>query len=106
MLNEKDKRVFSQFASSVQDRFPRARVWAFGSRARGDAAVESDLDVCVVLTKLDDSADKAITDIAWRVGFENDVIISTVTYSEDEFEKGPCSESPLVRNILTTGLPA
>ncbi|MEW6669395.1 MAG: nucleotidyltransferase domain-containing protein [Thermodesulfobacteriota bacterium] len=106
MLSEKDKRVFSQFASSVQDRFPRARVWAFGSRARGDAALESDLDVCVVVPELDDATDKAITDIAWEVGFENDVIISTVTYSDDEFEKGPCSESPLVREILTTGMPA
>jgi hypothetical protein len=45
-------------------------------------------------------------DIAWEVGFENDIVISTVTFSREEFENGPCSASPLVRNILKEGVAA
>jgi hypothetical protein len=45
-------------------------------------------------------------EIAWQVGFENDVVISTVTYSKEEFEDGPCSESGLVQNILGYGIAA
>ncbi len=106
MLSNKDKKNFRQFASMVRKKFPAAKIWAFGSRVRGDATVESDLDVCVVVDKLDDASDSAIMEIAWLIGFENDVIISTVTYSTEEFEDGPCSESGLVQNILAYGIAA
>ena len=106
MLSNKDKKLFNQFASMVRDKFLAAKVWAYGSRVRGDATVESDLDVCVVVDKLDDESDSAIIEIAWQIGFENDVIISTVTYSKEEFEDGPCSESGLVQNILGYGVAA
>jgi predicted nucleotidyltransferase len=106
MLTEKDEKVLSIFASLIRQRFSDARIWAFGSRTRGEATEESDLDVCVVVDRLDDSVDRAIMDIAWQVGFEHDVIISTVTYSQQEFEKGPCSESTLVQNVLNAGVAA
>jgi len=106
MLSNKDKKIFNQFASEVRKKFPAAKIWAYGSRVRGDATVESDLDVCVVVDKLDDESDSAIMEIAWQIGFENDVIISTVTYSRKEFEDGPCSESGLVQNILGYGIAA
>ncbi|MEJ2166743.1 MAG: hypothetical protein P8X90_14540 [Desulfobacterales bacterium] len=47
-----------------------------------------------------------IMEIAWQIGFEDDVVISTVTYSREEFEKGPCSESGLVQNIFGYGIAA
>lgn len=106
MLSGKDKHVFALFASRVREGFPGARIWAFGSRAKGHAAVESDLDVCVVVDVLDDVTDQAIMNIAWEIGFENDVVISTVTYSKHEFDEGPCSQSPLVQNILDAGVAA
>jgi len=106
MLSNKDKKTFYQFASKVRNKFPTAKIWAFGSRVSGDATVESDLDVCVVVDKLDHESDSVIMEIAWRIGFENDVIISTVTYSTEEFEDGPCSESGLVQNILGYGIAA
>ena len=106
MLSNKDKKIFNQFISEVRKKFPDARIWAFGSRVKGDATFESDLDVCVVVEKLDDESDSTIMNIAWQIGFENDSIISTVTYSKEEFEDGPCSESALVQNILDCGIAA
>ncbi len=106
MLSRRDKGVFALFSKRVRERFPDARIWAFGSRVKGDATEESDLDVCVVLDRLDDAIDQAIMNIAWEIGFENDVVISTVTYSKQEFDEGPCSESPLVQNILDAGVVA
>lgn len=106
MLSHRDKEIFDQFASMVRSKFPAAKIWAFGSRTRGDATVESDLDVCVVVDKLDDESDSAIMEIAWQIGFKNDVVISTVTFSKIEFEDGPCSKSGLVQNILDYGVAA
>ena len=106
MLSDKDKKIFIQFASKVRNKFPSAQIWAYGSRVRGDATAESDLDVCVVVDTLNDESDAAIMYIAWLIGFENDDILSTVTYSKEEFEDGPCAESGLVRNILNYGIAA
>ena len=104
MLSEKDKRILKQFSNAIRQKFPEARIWAFGSRTRGLAMAESDLDVCVVIERLDDDADRQIMEAAWEVGFENDMIISTVSYSAKEFDQGPCSESMLVENILNEGV--
>jgi predicted nucleotidyltransferase len=105
MIADRDRHILEIFAACVRQRFPEARIWAFGSRARGNATWESDLDVCVVLDVLSYEDRHAIWDIAWEVGFEHDMLISVVAYAKDEFERGPCSESPLVLTILREGVP-
>ncbi len=105
MIADRDRHILEIFAAGVRQHFPEARIWAFGSRARGDGTWESDLDVCVVVDELTYENRHAIWNIAWEVGFEHDVLISAVAYSKDEFEQGPCSESPLVLNILREGMP-
>jgi uncharacterized protein len=103
MIN-RDRQVLQEFAERVRLRFPEARVWAFGSRARGDAVRESDLDVCVVVDRLDEQRDREIIGIAWEVGFAHDVVISTVTFSQNEFVTGPLAVSPIVTSILHDGV--
>ncbi len=104
MIADWDRHILELFAARVRQHFPESRIWAFGSRARGDGTWESDLDVCVVVETLTYEDRHAIWDISWEVGFEHDVLISSVAYSQDEFEQGPCSESPLVLNILREGV--
>jgi len=106
MLSNKDKQILEEFSIAIRQQFPEARIWAFGSRTKGFAIAESDLDVCVVIRKLDDDADRQIIETAWKVGFENDIVISTVSYSAKEFDQGPCSESMFVDNILGEGIAA
>lgn len=106
MLSNADKRVLKEFSIAIRQQFPEARIWAFGSRTKGLAIEESDLDVCVVIEKLNDDADRHIMETAWKIGFENDIVISTVSYSSNEFDQGPCSESMLVENILGEGIAA
>ena len=106
MLSKKDNQVLREFSTAIRQQFPEARIWAFGSRAKGTAIDESDLDVCVVIKNLNDDTDTLIMETAWKIGFENDIVISTVSYSSKEFDEGPCSESMLVENILGEGIAA
>ncbi len=101
-----DRKILEILAKRIRDLYPTARVWAFGSRARGDATWESDFDVCIVLPQKDESAEAAIRDICWEIGFENDRVITTVIIDQRQFDDGPMSESTLVENILREGVPA
>ncbi len=103
MMKDEDKRLAQEFARRVQAKFPNAAIWVFGSRARGDAVPESDLDCMVVLDKPTRKDDQVIRDIAWEVGFENEVVITTVILDREEFEHGPMSQSTLVANVLREG---
>lgn len=106
MMSDQDRRILDQFTSLVRERFPDARIWAFGSRARGNATWESDFDICIVLNQVDQETDRLIRDIAWEVGFENERVITTVVFDFDQFENGPMSESTLVANVLQEGVAA
>jgi len=105
-MEDSDRRVLETFAARVRERFPAARVWAFGSRARGEGEWDSDFDVCVVLDEFNAAADQALSEIAWEVGFANDRVITIIPFSRDQFESGPSSESALVETIRREGVAA
>ena len=106
MMSEKDRKILNEFTACVRERFPEARIWAFGSRARGDAAWDSDFDIFIVLRQVNQDADRWIRNLAWEIGFGNERVITTVLINKEQFELGPMSESSLVANILLEGVSA
>ena len=106
MISQEDRKILNEFSSRIRKHFPKARIWSFGSRARGDATWDSDFDICIVLDRVDEDTNLFVRDIAWEVGFENERVITTVVLDSEQFEKGPMSESTLVQNILQEGIAA
>ena len=105
MIDPSDRQILDLFARQVRARFPEAQIWAYGSRACGDATWESDFDIAIVLDQpVTRSVKNWIGDVAWEVGFEADRIIITVVFERQQFEQGPPSVSPLVANILHEGV--
>lgn len=99
-----DREILAEFARNIRLRFPRAEIWAYGSRVQDDATDESDLDVCVVLDHLDDKIRRELS--VRQVSLDREVVISTFVYSRYEFHTGPCSVSSLVQTILKEGVAA
>jgi len=106
MMSKEDRKILKEFSGQVRERFSDARVWAFGSRARGEATWESDFDIFIVLKEVDQKIDRWIRDIAWEVGFKNERVITTVLLDNVQFEHGPMSESTIVDNVLREGISA
>jgi predicted nucleotidyltransferase len=106
MMSQEDQKIFKEFKARIKERYSEARIWAFGSRARGDATWDSDFDVFIVLNKVDQKADRYIRDIAWEVSFNNERVITTILIDIEQFENGPMSESSIVANILREGIRA
>jgi len=75
----------------------------YGSRARGDAEKESDVDVLVVLKgEVNPSREVLRTSgILSDLSLRHDAVISCVFVSEAEYSVG---KGPLIRNILREGI--
>jgi predicted nucleotidyltransferase len=88
-------------AGALGPRFEAA--YLFGSRARGEAQPDSDIDVLVVVRGTFDYGDLVgrtstfVTDLCLR----HDVVISRVFVSKDRFER---EQSPFLLNVRREGV--
>lgn len=105
-MTERDLKIVERFKSLVSQRVKVHEIRIFGSRARGDATEESDLDVLVVVERLDHSIEKYISDCAWEAGFPDDVVVMPVSISIDTLKNSPVRESVFIRNVYREGIAA
>ncbi len=104
MLTQLDRQIVAKFAHRLKQVVSVRDVRVFGSRARGNAAPDSDLDVFVVVESCTPQLRQRINDIAWEVGFEDDRIISPLVATSKQIEQGPFSASPLLLAIEKDGV--
>jgi predicted nucleotidyltransferase len=99
-----DKQTAIEFKERVAALVPIVQFCVFGSRARGDATAESDLDVFLVVDNIDSDLREKISEVAWEVGFENDVALTSSVVTVDQLAHGPMGVSPTVRQIEREGV--
>jgi len=75
----------------------------FGSRARGDASPESDLDILVVVEHSTHDIEKYVSDCAWEAGFDDDVVVMPVVIEKDQLNS-TLGESAFIINVYREGL--
>jgi len=80
------------------------RVYAYGSRVRGDYSPGSDLDLLVELRQVTPTARRQILDRAWELSLEEGYVISVAVVSQEAFETGPLSVSLYAENIRREGI--
>ncbi|MBI5696094.1 MAG: nucleotidyltransferase domain-containing protein [Nitrospirae bacterium] len=103
-MNEKDLKVAEALKRKLSEAVDLVDFKVFGSRARGDADEYSDMDVFVEVESIDRELEKKISEISWEVGFENEVVISVLTFTRDELENSPLRASPIVQCIAEEGV--
>ena|SRR3990172_9163027 len=104
MLNDTDRQIVREFQRRVAAITPLLDLRVFGSRARGNAAPDSDLDVFIELAECSLELRQRISEIAWEVGFEMDRVISTLVATRAELEHGAMGANPLILNVEREGI--
>lgn len=101
---EKELNIVEKFKQLVMRQVKVHEVRVFGSRARGDAGEDSDLDVLVVVDQLDHATEKYISDCAWEAGFPDDIILMPVAITLDNLENSPLRASAFIRAVYREGV--
>jgi uncharacterized protein len=105
-MNEIERVVLERFKALLLERLPIRSLTLFGSRARGDAEPDSDVDVLVVLENTaDEAARDYVSDCAWEAGYEHGIVVVPVVFGRDEWETGPERDSLLARAVEAEGVP-
>jgi uncharacterized protein len=104
-VNERDATLLKQLKDLLERRISLHELVLFGSRARGDAEPDSDMDVLVVVDGLLTKAVReAVSECAWEVGFEAGIVIASVVVSRDSWENGVERASLLARAVEKEGV--
>ena len=104
-MSAADREVAHELRQRLAERVKIEDFRVFGSRVRGEATPDSDLDIYLVVTELTPSLRRWIDEIAWELGFERDRVISTLVTTRRGLEQGPFGAQPIVRTIEREGIP-
>lgn len=106
-LAGRDARALDEFVRTIRARLGPNLValTLFGSKARGDATSESDLDVLVVVTDRRLEAENSVLDVAFDVSLAHDVYISPRVIERTVLEHPVWRITPFLRAIEREGVP-
>lgn len=96
--------ALANFVENIKKAYPNetVKIFLYGSRARGDADLLSDIDVLIVVKKARQipAVDKSCAIIANEVSLNYDVVISVIVVNERQYNE---SFEPLLINIRREG---
>ncbi len=78
--------------------------WLFGSKARGDFDADSDIDLLVVLERVDWKRKERIRMTDSRVSLEHDVLLNTHILSRERWEEMARYQATLWREVQRDGV--
>ena len=105
MISIRDRAIVQSFKRLLFERgVPVLEVIVFGSRARGDAGPDSDLDVLVVVERRDREILDLVDRCAWEAEFDPGLFIQPVTMTREEIHNGPERSSLLMLAVEQEGI--
>lgn len=107
-MNEKDKALIEEFKNRLSSDLKThlKQLIIYGSRAKGDAPEDSDLDVIALVESKTPAIESALNDLIYQVMWDHDFrpIISLKVFGESEFHAALKRGFSFYRNVKKEGI--
>jgi predicted nucleotidyltransferase len=103
-MKNRDKDILQEIKRIVRDKEPNAKIYLYGSRARGTASSESDWDLLILLNrdKISNEIEQELTYPLYDLELETGEVISPVIYLEKEWNT-KYKVTPFYQNVMQEG---
>ena len=95
--------IVRELKGRISNRYKLHEIRIFGSTARGDRRLDSDIDVFVRLSHVTRQIEEDLFDIAYELELKYDCLIDLIVFS-DEALKGRYAGTPLYHEVLSEGM--
>lgn len=103
-LTQTERSILTKLVATLRKEFGASRILLYGSSARGDLTEGSDIDLLVVLPKVNWEIEKQVVKRCFRAELECGRVISAACFSADELTQTPLRASPFVLNAQREGI--
>ena len=105
-LTPEERDAVLEFANLLRQRLGPVvkEIILFGSKVRGDSERDSDIDILIVLSSLSWEIKKTISELAAEENIKYNVLISTIRYDVDTWEKPVIKASPFGKSVRKEGI--
>jgi predicted nucleotidyltransferase len=97
------EKIAKELKKRISSKYLLHQFIIFGSSARGDSRMGSDIDVWVCLPELNRDIEENLFDIAYDLELEYDCLIDLIAVSEQDLN-GKIGQAPIRENILSEGI--
>jgi predicted nucleotidyltransferase len=96
--------IIKEIKRIVMEQDPSAKIYLYGSRAKGLASKESDWDLLILLNrkKITSEIERSITSPLYDLEFETGELISPMVYAENEWNT-KYRITPFYQNVMNEG---
>lgn len=105
-LTEAESRWLDEYREALPKEFPDLveAVLVYGSKARGDARPDSDLDVLVIIREGDSRLKRAVRHAGHRLAAFSEAVPSIMVYTRAEWDLRREHGSPFYRAVMRDGV--
>ncbi len=103
-MEKSDDKILTKIKEIVRKKDPSAKIYLYGSRAKGTEKVSSDWDLLILLNREDitPKLEQEITYSLYDLEFDTEKVISPMLYTEKEWHK-KYKVTPFYHNVMTEG---
>ena len=105
-LSEQEQKAVEHFAATLRERWGSEilEIHLFGSKARGDAGPESDVDLLIVTERNDWKLKDEIGRVATAILLSDGIYLSIKVFGKTIYQRFVALEAPFIKNVLREGV--